>query len=205
VKDIKRFCLLSELYPFDESKDIKSFDELKTISVDKNMLIGNCLGGMTAVVYWLKKLSIDSEFDIVIDKNAVKITMPKKYLVSIFSDEPEKIESGEIKAYAGLLDKLPEKSVFSDYEVFNTKGIMFVADKLNDIYIAGLFATMVYLACQWLFSDDLHAGTMFKVLHEKILEDFQTNVSLISNSQLFGQYNWSESYKKYCSVRKKRN
>jgi hypothetical protein len=217
-KDIKRFCMLSKYYGFDQlPAEISKFDDAVDISIDRKLLTDQCLGGFQAAIYWLDQLRIESPFKIKLDhSDKVQIHQLATYPIGIFSDDPDTLitehKMSVVSKHRAFLDKLPEYRMCSlnlsptssisstsslSIQLFNSNGDKYVAKRIDaaGCHVMGIYGTMVWLLMRYLFDEDVLCGTIYKKIWYTVCQDFNKDLKYLPDPiTFFGQNNWSESY-----------
>jgi hypothetical protein len=207
IKDIKRFCMIANLYPIETGilkKD--TISETYTYKVPAEFLTGNCLGGLAAGLFWLKKLKEPTySLDFASSDKNVSITLPVGSPLTIYSDKPDDliklIESRqsnllETKKYKAILDKMPEKTIMryekETYEIIDTSTSLLLAEKIGDYHVIHLYGVFMYLLILNAYDKQQDIlGTFFNI----VLKEFSNGLPSLSRNVIFyGTNNWSEPY-----------
>ena len=165
-KDILRLDMMQSEFKLGITKmkncsiDCKSYEpvkiKLRKVSISKKVLLGNCLSGYIAILYWLDKAINDKliDKDDVIELGSIKIkgdhieaSIPDDQFITIVSDDYEKtivnikdnqhadknIDSNSIQYYNAITDKIPRRVQIGDYEIIDNKG------RLLSVHIDGKY------------------------------------------------------------------
>jgi len=195
-KDIKRFCMLGEFYPLFKKSNSKIIQR----KIPLAYLQGNCLGGLPALAYWDKKLSLGLGLNLDIHKSEILVDIPEDAKITIISDSPEKlldlIKPQEKKKYTAILDKLQERIEFNvdgtEYEILDSHTSLLLSDKTEDFNVLHLYGVFMYMLVYKAFISELSfTGNLF----ELILADHKSKVSYLPTApHFYGSNNWSETY-----------
>lgn len=195
-KDIKRFCMLGELYPLFKRSNTKIVQR----KIPLAYLSGNCLGGLPALAYWDKKLNLGLDMNLDIHKLEILVNIPEDAKVTIISDNLEKlldiINPKEKKKYSAILDKLSERIEFNvdgtEYEIIDSHTSLILSDKNEDFNVLHLYGIFMYMLTYKAFISELSfTGELF----ELIIADHKNKLAYLPTTpQFYGSNNWSEAY-----------
>ena len=194
TKDIKRFCLLSENYDIPTTSKKEKYIEY---TIPLEFLQDNCLGGVAAGAYWVKKLQIKSQLDIQVIDKTVTLMLPENSKITIYSAEPDKLLSKLTKykktKYRAILDKLPEKTEVeyqnNILEIYDSSTALVLSDQTEDFAVIYIYGVLLYLLVT------KNSVKLTELFHKIIYKDFSSSLDIFPKlATFYGINNWSGTY-----------
>lgn len=198
---------------------IEQKTDFKQIIIDKKSLLACCLGGYVGLLYWANKAVNDGILDkkeckklgdISINDDNIKVSIPDDMYITIISDDFEKTldrinkndKNSEVVYFNAITDKIPRRIQKGDYEVIDNKGRLLAAYIDGKYTISCLQDILNYLLTWTVMTRErrscIYAYTIgVKVLNLAAMQAIKKdsfNIYLPNVNNIFGDYNWSESY-----------
>ncbi len=197
-KDAKRFTLLYKYYPVINKK--KEVYKLKSHTVSLANIKDSCIGGFTAVAFWLNELNIDNNFNFTVDKTSIKCDIPVQYNMTIFTNIKDHVVKrfGKMKLigeYNPFLDKLPKLYSYNIIDIYDTYGEKILITETSKFKVISLYGTILWLMIKWLFNKDNAACEIVEKFLKTIYDDFNNDCRLFPRNPIFyGDIDWAKSY-----------
>lgn len=180
AKDIKRLALLSKYYDIEVKSLPKS--TMHEVQIDKSDIEPFCLAGYPAVIYWMKKLLVESNDELKITDKVV-INMPEDYQLGLLTDTDEIAGFVLDSTYNPYLDKISSrllgryKEIPTEFYYLSNERYIVSHDKIKILGFAGV---MVWLIWRYLAYSDQLCGAIFKTMRQKFLNNIDLITSDIS-------------------------